>query len=1166
MTWIGKLPRRPVVPSAGPAPTERAASGAPPEVVGPISPKTWAKFGAVLGSGTPELQAIEQRTVGLPPRAAKQLGRVLDRFYAELGRHLEGLSAPERPGILAAANQTVGGLIDRFRGDDRLGAALEVFSALVTRGHAEPGRGLARIEQAVVTLEQVLDELTLRSGGPTLLFGLRNVIELSLSRNEVLSTDEFAARWRAGAALLLEGTPANGTTQAEVGDVVGRLMEAKRGAPAAEPAEVTLAATLAAVQARHQAGRRAVIEQLAQPVVLRPGLIGAAPTKAVLQALEKVVASHPVPGPQLLNSVEQVAAAVRRAAPKMNAASAPAWYGLAKMFEGLGRHPGTAAILAQYHGVGLVNDRARKVLTEARPDQDPAVTLFRCQLAVAKNERDLAALNGLPPGESAAVTLAMIPHLGSGAFPGLFAEVLRRAKGAPSVQALVDFAHRYIQAYKQSYNLGAPVDGQVAAILADAIDSHRLGKVALEACELLKVLRAIVPKALIPELLVAQRPGEAGLCECTRKNARGVEFLPLLRVMLEALPLNEVPARPELPSLARRAIKVALELSQLDRAPEALAARISADWKVALAEPERLNQAAGSVVNARVAPNLAAFLEAHPSLPAELAVTASLELPQAALQFLVKTIGSERSHARVRQLRDLTFLAIEGKHPELISALADSPADPKVKDAWIARLVAGYRHGEKELGLEQAIAGLLAGAPPAAEVEVPDGSPVSKVIGLPLNAPAQAEAVAELLRLQKEIGGLRSFFPVGKKTWGPENQAFLGPLNEFLRAYAQGQVVEHKYGSPISAQMLETLTPEARALWTQRSVTSLGLGANVQEQSSALAMAKGLALVLPKVDLRTPEWPDLAFDAESLAKLEAQRANLLEALRAHPKGSAEHRGAAQQLSALPGRIALLRLHQALRAPPKGELQLGEALARARGDFEPAARFLRSLGGEAVAEVVTELGAVARRLEHRPESGRYVTDEHSLTGFLTAFGSGCINPLGGLNCGVLVEKLASSRYKMCLAWNNDAIVLRSFLRLVEVDFPGYRGPALWLDPPTNAGRTAATPQETAKLSAGMIEHGLAKAHAMGIPFLTAEVGNVAKDKGLAARRLQGKIIMDRGHTGVHHTQRIQGFNAYGISWPGLTWAHGKTKPAAKEAVIRLSGTAQVVMPPAPRGPG
>ena len=213
----------------------------------------------------------------------------------------------------------------------------------------------------------------------------------------------------------------------------------------------------------------------------------------------------------------------------------------------------------------------------------------------------------------------------------------------------------------------------------------------------------------------------------------------------------------------------------------------------------------------------------------------------------------------------------------------------------------------------------------------------------------------------------------------------------------------------------------------------------------------------------------------------------------------------------------------------------------------------------MAEVVAELCALAQKLEHRPESGLYVTDEHNLTGFLTAFGTGCINPLGGINRGVLVEKLNSSRYKMCLAWNDKALVLRSFLRLVEVEIPGDRGPALWLDPPTNAGRAAATPQETGTLTAGMIAHGLAKAHAMGIPFLSADVGTAAKDKGLAALRVQAKIIMDRGHTGVHHTQKIQGFNAYGISWPESTWSHGKTKPAAGQAVIRLSGAAQVVMP-------
>lgn len=154
MTLIGKLQRRPVVPGADSAPIEPPVVAAPTEVVGPISPKTWAKFGAVLGSGTPELQAIAQLTAALPARASKQAARGLDRFYAELGRHLERLPAGERAAVLAATNQTVRGLIDRFRGDDRLGAALEAFLAMATRGPNEPGAGLARVERAAATLEQ----------------------------------------------------------------------------------------------------------------------------------------------------------------------------------------------------------------------------------------------------------------------------------------------------------------------------------------------------------------------------------------------------------------------------------------------------------------------------------------------------------------------------------------------------------------------------------------------------------------------------------------------------------------------------------------------------------------------------------------------------------------------------------------------------------------------------------------------------------------------------------------------------------------------------------------------------------------------------------------------------------------------------------------------------
>lgn len=1158
MAWVPKLSRRPLV---GPA-VVKATGDAPPKPpvppeLAPIVPKAWARYAPLLAGAEAELTAIAERAAALPGPKAKAASRALDRFYGELGRALDALPQEAREQVLAGANHLVDQLFVRLRGDDRLLGALEVLLVLLTRGSsAEDGR--ARLEVAERTLTALLDRLNLRSGSPGLLFAFRNVVELTVPNKGALPLGTLEARWRACADLLLDGTPAKGATQAEVGVLVGRVMAALRAAPPGTTPEATLGACLTEEFERHRPAKEALLAQLGRPIALPAGHAGAGPARAVLDALSQILGEHPVPGPDLLTSIALISEATLKAAPLINAASAPAWRGLASMFAQIGRHAVAEPLLAHYHQVALVNVRARQVLASPVAHGSPAVTHFACQAAVAQRRFDTAPLAALPPDQAGAVALALSPVLGSGGFMALYPEVIARAKDAASPQALIGFAARFAEAHKRTYGLGEPLGGPLAIALADAVDQRRVATVANDVTAHVKALRPAFPQLDVGALVVGKRPGEAGLAEIPAKNERHGALLPLLRTLLGPVNAAEGLERGPRSALGRRALKIASALAQLDRPPQEVANRVAADWTLALANPDRLNGLGGSGVQVRRGPSVLAFLEAHPELPPEVAITAGLHLSREGLERLSSACAEERSHGQVRAYRDLVFLAVEKAQPDLVEVLLAAPRT--LRDAWLGRLVGAYRQGQKDLDLEAARVGVKEGRLPEGNGPLGlNADPLTKLIGVALTGPADPGAAAEILGLKKELTSLAAFFPPGKATWGVDNAAFIEPLQAFLKAYAEGRVAEHKYGSPISAAMLAGLSEDARVHWAERSVTSVEQGPLGPTWAEVVPLLRGLVAVLPKVDLNMPGWPPITFDPASLQALERRRDEALQRLRDGEKGSPGHADAARTLGLLRGRLDVLALGLTLAA---GGPNVDATLRAAAPHLKGAQAFLRRVGGEGLAEVVGQLDDEAHRLRPTRFAGRYVTDDHSLTGFLTAFGTGCINPTNGINRGVLVEKLNSSRYKMCLAWQDDKLLLRSFLRLVEVELPGYKGPALWLDPATNAGRHPVTPQQTTELSAAMITHALDKAQAMGIPFLTTSIGKAAAGRKVELKRGKATLQLDRGHTGIHHTQRI-GFGVYGVSWPGVNWPHGKTRPAAGQDVVKLAGAVEYVLPaPAP----
>lgn len=1140
-----------------------------------ISEKVITKFGANLQPLAPEMKAIGQVALAMRSHRALQLSHSLDRFYGDLGKLLDRL--PERARV-EAGRIAVGALakvVDRVGTGERLVPAIETLSSLLF--FAKPKeKELAKLaEESSIGMANLLDALEGRRGAGTLLLSFRNLSEVVTKDLEKVDIPRRSARWNAAVKFLLSASPAEGSTQGELGRLVGLYFEAAAAEP--DPLRALERARVLA-EAPFEGSRAALTAQLQVPPPVEEGHPGRAAHREISQALAEVLDRHRVGPESLFEAVEQVLAKVIEQSHGITADQLPAYRRLAELIREVAGQPCARSIL-DHLGHNLPNLVASPQAMEPLWDVATAAALPVALLAsraaelgrdVAPYEAGLAAMKRLGPTTGTAVALAVLPQL-AGAHG---AEVLLATAQFARTAETSEQVGRFVVSFAESYaRLAAMVPREVAIELASALAAELDGKVDQARAQFfgqaaLQVM-ALLPDVPIGKLARSERPQEAGLLALAPQNPQHRAPLAYVVRLLQVLAAaRNVPEDTKV-GLARRAIHIGNEVARLDRDPETVMPRILDDWAQTLGDPAQLHAALKPGKKAGVQGlgqgSTLGFLEAHGELPAEVALTAGRHLSTEQITWLSEVIQSQRSHGKIRQLRDLVFGLVEAGRPDLLEALRTGPAEGKAKEAVIGHVVQEYRSGRvAQLPFDQLRDGLNAGQDPIAPILAAQNAAALAAI-FPAGAGVaalSAEHVAELTQHQEALQAFLQFFPDGAQIWNLPSATFKQPLLEWLKAYAEGRIAEHKYGSALADKQLVTLSPAARALWAQEGVTAkaaVAPAADGPEADETRTLLRGLAKSVGQVKLGSPAWPDLGFNAESMAKLSAARDQHLAALRAGQKGTPEHRANSKALGPIIDRLSLIELKLALDAATAADgFATDPVLRQVQVVLPSAARAIRRFGGASQAEVMLELAGRIKPEKPAAREGLYAADEDRLEAYLTSFGGGsCIDPVHGFNRPTIIEKMANPRYKMCRAMNGVQPQARSFLRLMSVEVGEYKGLALWLDSPqaTPGGNIG---QEQQML---MYRHALGKAMAMGVPFFCAGgyAPQVAQERGLGVEQLNVAVVLDRGVTGNHHTQYLAPIGQYGARWPDSTWNYGYSVAPALDQDLRLEAMVSVVFP-------
>lgn len=1141
-----------------------------------ISDKVITKFGASLQPLAPEMKAIGQVALAMRPHRALQLGHSLDRFYGDLGKLLGRLPEQSRVEAGRIAVGALAKVVDRVGTGERLVPAIETLASLLFFPKPNEKELPKLAEEASTGLANLLDALEGRGGAGTMLLGFRNLSEVVTKDLEKVDLPRRSTRWNAAVKFLLSASPAEGATQGELGRLVGLYFDA---AAAEKDPLRALEKARALAEAPHEGSRAALLAQLEVAPPVEEGHPGRAAHREISRALAEVVDRHRVGPPGLFESVEQVLAQVIAQSPGVTAEQLPAFRRLAELLREVAGQPCARTVL-EHLGHNLPNlvasPQAMAPLENVADVQALPVALLASRSAelgrdVAGFEAGLNAMKRLGPTMGAAVAMAVLPQLAGQHGAEILLATAQFARTAETSEQVGRFAVSFAESYAR---LAAMVPKEVAPELTSALAAELDGKVDPGRVQffgqaVIQVM-ALLPDLPIGKLARSDRPQEAGLLALAPQNLQNRMPLQYAVRLLQVLAAaRNVPEDTKV-ALARRAIFIGNEVARLDRDPETVMPRILDDWAQTLGDPAQLHAALKPGKKAGVQGlgqgSTLGFLEAHGELPAEVALTAGRHLSTEQLTWLSEAIQSQRSHGKIRQLRDLVYGLVDAGRTDLLEALRTSPADGKAKEAVIGLVVQEYRSGRvAQLPFDQLRDGLNAGQDPVAPILAAQNAAALGAI-FPAGAGVGALSQAHVAELKKHQGALQAFlqfFPDNAQIWNLPSETFKRPLVEWLKAYAEGRVAEHKYGSALADKQLATLSPAARALWAQEGVTAKAAAAPAPdgpEADETRQLLRGLTKSLAQVKLSSAAWPDLGFNPESAAKLAAARDQHLVALRASPKGTPEHRVNSKALGPIIDRLALIELKLALDAATAADgFAIDPTLRQVQAVLPSAARAIRRFGGAEQAEVMLELSRQIKPEKPAAREGLYAADEDRLEAYLTSFGGGsCIDPVNGFNRPTIIEKMANPRYKMCRAMNGEQPQARSFLRLMSVEIGQYQGLALWLDAPqATPGGNVGQDQQLL-----MYRHALGKAMAMGVPFFCAggHAPTVAQERGLAVEQLNVTVVLDRGVTGNHHTQYMGPIGQYGARWPDSNWNYGYSVAPALDQDLRLAGMVSVVFPP------
>ncbi|MCK6551617.1 hypothetical protein L6R52_37640 [Myxococcota bacterium] len=570
---------------------------------------------------------------------------------------------------------------------------------------------------------------------------------------------------------------------------------------------------------------------------------------------------------------------------------------------------------------------------------------------------------------------------------------------------------------------------------------------------------------------------------------------------------------------ARLALRLTAVIANLDGEYAIPLQRIRADLDAAFRDPGKLrlppNVDALAMRAFAQAPSVSAYVAAVPELPLELALTAGLHLAPEQLAWVSEKMAAVAGRDTKRALRDLVFACVTHGRLDLLEAARTTKAPTKAVSKLVSFVAKSYRENRMhEVQFDALIAGLKRDEDPIAAIEKAKIDETLAKLNLAElagpNAKLDPAGLAEIAKSGEALTYLFQNYRQGYVYDGIDHGPLEGVLKDVLRSVATGTWPRSRYETEGGRQMLARLTPEQQALWKQEQVTPLKDAGNAAEQAEltdAMSLLRGLAKALTmEVKLDVPGLGALAWDAASLAKVEAHYAAEVAKIRDVPKGTPEHKARSSALGATREALVLLRLHAAVSGR-QGDAKT--VLLAIKEPLAEAASALRKRGLKGAAEAATRIGFVARDVKTSPRQGTYATDEDGLHALLTTCTGGCIH-YTNVRRWALASLAANANERILRVYEGDRFVGRAILKFYGVKMDGYEGPALWINQ-YNVNGGGATPEHQKLLA----KHALLKAKAMGIPVLSSycDMTAAARDLGVAVVQKQASLQIDDGVTGL-----------------------------------------------------
>ncbi|MCK6552098.1 hypothetical protein L6R52_40075, partial [Myxococcota bacterium] len=852
--------------------------------------------------------------------------------------------------------------------------------------------------------------------------------------------------------------------------------------------------------------------QLARPALvprpIRPGRPAAAPTATpVFNALAPLVAR--TAGTPLAGAV------MKLVAERMDAfAGQPASHALlARAGQAANLHDACDALIS-----------AEQVIRTRNPALPPDLA------------KSVQGLRALPEATALQVTLAFLEQQRAGRGDAALLEGLVRfavtTRPDDPVATFSAFASRWAEvgARFAAYPALAPEKSAVMeritlGTIGTKIDANALNLTLLAT----QLAKQYLPLANASALLAADLSGRPGLLAALDPRARfgtplNETFAPLVQG-IQAKVKNDKPLQEELAPIAAA---LALETAKIVGGKGLHTKRITADWNAAVANPDQLKTAArgqgAAALRAQQQPSVAKFLEAHPELPVDLALTAGLHLSPDQLAWLVGRIAASHGRDTVRMLRDFVFACVDAGKLDLVEAARTSASPTKAISAVITSVAQSYRNNELgKIPFDLLSEGLRAGRDPQEELVATQTKQALAALKLDALAPGKvsAEGLREIASISANVADLLAqYTPEFKSTLDKEiDMGALRPVFlACLTSVIDGSWPKPKYENDVGKRIMAGLTPAQQAVWRETMLTS-AVAARAPGADDALRepmlLAKGLLRAIPK-EARLDA--GLAFDAASAEKLRAKHGALLDALRNAEKGSEAHRTASKELGPIGASLAAIELVLALDAKLGGERAAGanpkETLLALRPELEAGVAALKKLGAKGSAEAVAEILGATRDLDTTPvRTGRYAIDEDGLAALIDSHKTGCLSFGDKRRRWGMAGALADPNIRMLRVMDGDKQRYRTFLKFFQVELPGYKGPALWIDAPRPDG--GGTPEDLALLYKHLFEKG----RAMGIPVMGPALGQLPE--GWTQKNVAVTFHVDDGNTGYMHSDSLFG---------------------------------------------